>query len=189
MLSRRSFSVLDSATGTGNLAFAVYENAREKGKLVKVEATDFVPQMLAIARAKAKRMGIDAIRFKTSDSLKTSYKNNSFDVITTGFSLRNFDDVNRFLSESHRILRRNGKLVILELALPDRTMQRLNFRIYSYFIRFTSLFAGRAYNWFVDSINNFDKHALRVRIRNAGFKNVRMRELASGVAFLLTAEK
>ena len=189
VLGKKSSFVLDSATGTGDLAFAVCKLAREKAKKVKIEGTDFVPQMLEIARMKAERMGMSGVSFKLEDSLRTKRKAGSVDVITTGFSLRNFDDVPAFLSESHRILRENGRLVILEMALPDRATDRLKFRLYSYFIRFMSLFADSAYNWLVDSINRFDKHALVERTRTAGFRNVKLRELRSGVAFVMTAEK
>lgn len=189
MLGKKAFSVLDSTTGTGDLAFAVYRQAVKRGKKVRIFGTDFTPQMLEIAKEKAKQMGIKAISFRLGDSLKTGYKNNSFDVITTAFSLRNFDDVGAFILESRRILKSNGRLVLLEMALPDKPMQRFKFRTYSYFLRFMSLFTDPAYNWLVDSINKFDKHALAEKVRASGFRHVRMRELDAGVAFLLTAEK
>ncbi len=189
MLPKRSFVVLDSATGTGDLAFAVRDLALLKGKRVRLIGTDFVAQMLEIAKKKAREAGIEDIDFRLSDSLRTGFKSGSVDVVTTGFSLRNFDDVDKFLVESYRILKKGGRLVILEMAMPDDRVERMKFNVYSYFIRLASLFSDRAYSWLVESIKEFDKHALVVNTRRAGFKGVRMRSLRSGVAYLLTAEK
>ncbi len=188
VLSKRSFTVLDSATGTGDLAFAVYDLAKARGKNVRIIGTDFVREMLDLAVEKARDSG-RRIDFRIGDSLKTGFKNGTFDVITTGFSLRNFDSVERFLAESHRILKRGGRLVILEMAMPDDPWQRSKFRLYSYFIRFVSIFADKAYTWLVESISEFDKKALVASARTAGFKRIRMRSLPSGVAYLLVAEK
>jgi demethylmenaquinone methyltransferase/2-methoxy-6-polyprenyl-1,4-benzoquinol methylase len=188
MIGKKSFRVLDSATGTGDLAFAVYDLAEASGRKVKIMGTDFVKEMLDIAIEKARDSG-RRIDFKIGDSLRTGFKSGSFDVITTGFSLRNFDSVESFLAESHRILKRGGRLIILELALPDDPRQRTYFRIYSYFIKFASLFAGKEYVWLAESISKFDKKKLLRSARATGFKRIRMRPLPSGVAFLLVACK
>ena len=189
MLDKKSFTVLDSATGTGDLAFAVYDTARRMKKKVRITGTDFVQEMLDVGVAKAKESGRGSIKFKIGDSLRTGFGNSSFDVITTGFSLRNFDSVERFLRESHRILKKGGRLVILEMAKPEDSTELLKFQIYSYFIRFVSLFADRAYSWLVDSINEFDKQALVCQARKTGFRRIKLKSLPSGVAYLLVAEK
>ncbi len=188
MLNKRSFTVLDSATGTGDLAFAVYDLAKARGKSVRIIGTDFVKEMLDLAVGKARDSG-RKIDFRIGDSLKTGFKGGTFDVITTGFSLRNFDSVERFLAESHRILKHGGRLVILEMAMPDDPWQRTKFHLYSYFIRFASIFSDRAYTWLVESISEFDKHALVKSAKATGFKRIRIRSLPSGIAYLLVAEK
>lgn len=189
MLDRKSFRVLDSASGTGDLAFAIYDAALADHKEVSIVATDFVKEMLDIAAEKARRTGRDSIRFLTRDSLKTSFASGSFDVVATGFALRNFDSIGDFLAESHRLLSPRGRLVILEMAMPDAAAQRLAFSLYSLFMRFISIFAGHEYSWLVDSIKEFDKKALLASTRKAGFGNIRIRPLRSGVAYLLIAEK
>ncbi len=189
MLGRKSFRVLDSATGTGDLAFAVYDEARNEGKSVRMTATDFVREMLDIAVEKAKRTKRAPIDFRLVDSLKTGFRSGSFDVVITGFALRNFDSVDRFLAEAYRVLSPRGRLVILEMAMPDLPAQRLRFALYSYVMRFASIFAGKEYGWLVDSIEAFDKKALKASVRRTGFRSVRMRSLRSGVAYLLVADK
>lgn len=189
ILDKRSFSVLDSATGTGDFAFAIYDLAEEKGKRVRITATDFVKKMLYQAVKKAGRSGRNGITFGIGDSLRTGFSNGSFDVVATAFSLRNFDSTDAFLRESYRILASRGRLVVLEMAMPDEPSQRRFFDAYSYFMRLSSVFAGREYSWLVDSIMKFDKHLLAGKTRAAGFRRVRLKPLASGIAFVMVAEK
>lgn len=189
MISKKAFDVLDSATGTGDLAFAVYDEALVRGKRVRITGTDFVKEMLDLAVEKAAGTGRGPIRFLLRDSLRRGFASGSFDVITTGFALRNFDSVKSFLHEAYRLLKPHGRLVVLEMAMPDRPAQRLQFSIYSCFVRFVSIFAGSEYGWLVDSIKRFDKSALVKDTRGVGFKRIRLRSLRSGVAYLLIAEK
>ncbi|MCL5239146.1 MAG: class I SAM-dependent methyltransferase [Candidatus Marsarchaeota archaeon] len=190
MLPRRRFVVLDSATGTGDLAFAIYNLASRRGKKVKIIGTDFVKQMLDIAEEKSRKAGIKGIEFRMGNSLRPRSRSGSIDVITTGLSLRNFDDVGRFLRESHRILKKGGRLVVLEMALPDDPLMRAGFRIYSSILMgLAGVLVDGAYFWLLGSINRFDKKALVRKADAAGFRHVRLRPLPLGVAFLLIAEK
>ncbi len=190
MLDKNKFSVLDLATGTGDLAIAVYGLAKARGKQGSIEGSDFTPAMIALAKQKIRKMNIQEIKFKVGDAIKTGYKTKSFDVVTSGFALRSMDSLDDYISESYRILKKPGRMVLLEMAKPNDKSQRLFFAFYSNFIRFTSIFSDReAYNWMLYTVNRFNKKKLVSMARTAGFKKIKLRSLASGIAFLLIAEK
>ncbi len=181
---------LDLATGTGDLAFAILKEARKKEKKVEITATDFSPEMLDLAIAKSKKAGPGAISFRIGDSINTGHRDGSFDVVTSGFSLRSYEDLGAFVYEVHRILVPGGKLVLLDLAYPDRAWQRLLFRIYSKVMVLSGMFVDeKAYEWLVSSMMKFNKRAFMEQVRVKGFRNVRYVPLVSGMAFMVTAEK
>ena len=181
---------LDLATGTGDLAFAIFKEARKKEKKVEITATDFSPEMLDLAIAKSKKGGIDSISFRLGDSINTGYRDGSFDVVTSGFSLRSYEDLGSFIYEVHRILGAGGKFVLLDLAYPDKKWQRLFFRIYSKIIMFYGMFVDeKAYEWLISSMMRFNKKAFIEQVKARGFRNVRCVPLVSGMAFMVTGEK
>jgi demethylmenaquinone methyltransferase/2-methoxy-6-polyprenyl-1,4-benzoquinol methylase len=164
--------VLDLATGTGDLAIAVYNEAKTRGKKVDITATDFSREMLDLAIAKSKKAGIDSINFRMGDSVNTGDRDRSFEVVTSGFSLRSYEDIGAFLYEVHRILEVGGRFVFLDLAYPDRLWQRLLFRAYSKVILFFGMFVDeKAYAWLVSSMMRFNKKAFLEKVRAKGFRN------------------
>jgi demethylmenaquinone methyltransferase/2-methoxy-6-polyprenyl-1,4-benzoquinol methylase len=190
LLPGRSYRVLDIATGTGDLAIAVRKAAVSHSKSADITAMDFNLDMLKIAKSKASNYNIKDIKFETGDALKMKYMDESFDVLTSAFALRNFDDLDSFLKEAYRILRPNGKVVFLDMAIPDSFFEREFFRLYSRFMLIAgSLVDVGAYAWLVKSIKNFDKKRLAQLAAKNKFKNVKITNLTSGIAYLLTAEK
>jgi demethylmenaquinone methyltransferase/2-methoxy-6-polyprenyl-1,4-benzoquinol methylase len=114
--------ILDMATGTGDLAMA----------LAKTEATEIVgidlsPGMLEIGKERIKKQQLShKIKMEVGDSEKIAYPDHYFDAATIGFGVRNFENLDRGLSEIWRVLRPGGKLVILETAVPQKfPMNRL----------------------------------------------------------------
>jgi demethylmenaquinone methyltransferase/2-methoxy-6-polyprenyl-1,4-benzoquinol methylase len=191
LVGKGTLHVLDVATGTGDLAIAVCKEAKKRGKSVHVEALDFNEDMLKIARKKLKRMCIPNIRVVSGDALRTSYKERSFDVITSGFALRNFDDLEAFISETKRLLKPGGRIVLLDVAKPETKLLKF-FQLY-YFKVIPALGARYynedAYTYLVSSIWKFDKDRLMKIVRDAGFKDPRIDNLTLGAAFVLIATK
>lgn len=186
---RKELNVLDLATGTGDLAIALSEALKKYGASARITGMDFNGDMLSLARAKSRKNGID-ILFEHGDALRMKYKNNSFDVITSGFALRNFDDIDVFARESYRVLRKGGFFVFVDMAMPDGRFKRRFFCAYSIFMRFLGLFVdNESYKWLVHSIRAFDKKALEKKLRGAGFRNVKQRELVSGIGYIISGEK
>ena len=119
-------AVLDCATGTGDLAFAL---KRAVGPTGRVVGTDFCQEMLAEAPRKAQRLGLD-VKFEVADALALPYGDGLFDCATIAFGIRNVDDPVRCLREMARVVRPGGKVVVLEFGQPDGLFGAL-FRFYS----------------------------------------------------------
>ena len=116
----RDGRALDVASGTGDLAL---ELAARMGPGGEVVGTDFSERMLALARAKAAgRLNGSGprVRFETANALELPYEDGSFDAATVGFGARNFADLGRGLAEMARVVRPDGRVVVLEITTPTR---------------------------------------------------------------------
>src|SRR3954471_21753336 len=109
---------LDVATGTGDLAIEL----RSRG--TDVVGVDFSEGMLELARKKAPE-----IEFRTGNALALDFSDDDFDAATVGFGARNFDDLDRGLSEMARVVRPGGKVVVLEITNPQKPPLSLFFRV------------------------------------------------------------
>jgi demethylmenaquinone methyltransferase / 2-methoxy-6-polyprenyl-1,4-benzoquinol methylase len=197
MLDKNNYSVLDVATGTGDLAMEIRRSGSLRRKELSIVGSDFNREMLSIASRKARTLGMKNIKFRVSNALKLNNPDRSFDVLVSGFALRSlvyskggWNNMRIFAKESNRVLRKGGRLVLLDMALPDEEFQRAFFKAYGVFMKVIGSFVDKdAYSWLVDTINTFDKKRLAAIVRESGFRNVRLTNLKSGVAFVLTAEK
>ena len=189
-IGKKRYRLLDAAAGTGSLTLAILREAEKRNKVLSVTAMDFNREMLNVAKRRFKEMRISSVKFEQGNAMAMKYANGSFDVVSSAFSLRNFDDIGAFLKEAHRVLRKGGRLVLLEMAVPDKPGQRLFFNAYSNLMKLVgALVDTEAYGWLVESIKKFDKAALMEKLTENGYTKVKIRGLASGVAFLVTAEK
>lgn len=111
--------VLDMATGTGDLAFALQQ---QLGDSASVMGMDFCEPMLMQAREKQKNSHIP---FLLGDCLEIPLDANAVDVVTLGFGLRNLEDRGRGLAEIHRVLKPGGVLVVLEFTQPAAWLKPL----------------------------------------------------------------
>ena len=118
--------VLDCATGTGDLAIAFYRKTTPEGKVV---ATDFCSPMVDLARIKfkTKNLNIDA---QVEDAMNLSFADNSFDISSISFGIRNVDSPAVALSEMARVTRPGGHVLVLEFGQP-RGFFNLLYKIYS----------------------------------------------------------
>ncbi len=106
---------LDVATGTGDLALELAGRVSPGGEVV---ACDFSPAMLERARAKAPPSA--AVSFEWANAQELPYASDSFDAATVGFGARNFADLGRGLAEMARVVRRGGRVVVLEITTPQK---------------------------------------------------------------------
>ncbi|UQN07706.1 bifunctional demethylmenaquinone methyltransferase/2-methoxy-6-polyprenyl-1,4-benzoquinol methylase UbiE [Deinococcus sp. QL22] len=180
--------VLDVATGTADFALELKTAAPE----AEVIGSDFVPEMLAIGRDKAKSRQIDIV-LEEGDALHLPYPDASFDVVTCAFGFRNFADYARGLAEFHRVLSPGGRLVILEFPPPRPGLFGSIFRFYFRHIlpRIGALVSGNAgaYTYLPESVLAFpDPERLAGLMRATGFRT-RFKLLSFGIAAIHVGDK
>ena len=180
--------VLDVACGTGDLALAL-ATAGE----AQVVGLDFCRPMLEIARRKADAVS-RAVPFVEGDALRLPFADESFDVVTIAFGLRNLSGVEEGLRELLRVLKAGGRVAVLEFSSPVVPGVRALFGFY--FRRVLpgigGLISGSrgAYEYLPDSVSRFpDQKRLAELMRGAGFEGVEYRNLTGGIAALHTATR
>jgi len=121
-------SVLDIATGTGDLAIMIAENTNAE----KVIGLDISSGMLEVGKEKVIEAALnDKIEMVLGDSEKLPFEENSFDAITVSYGVRNFEDLNRGLSEIYRVLKPGGLFVVLETSIPTKFPFKQGYFVYS----------------------------------------------------------
>ncbi|MFI5271862.1 MAG: class I SAM-dependent methyltransferase, partial [Ktedonobacterales bacterium] len=109
-------SALDIGTGTGDLAIAL---ARVSAPEARVTGVDFVPQMLVLAEAKARRMELAGrVSFARGDGERLDFADETFDACCSAFVVRNLADLRRGFDEMLRVTKPGGKVVCLEMSHP-----------------------------------------------------------------------
>ncbi len=120
-------NVLDIATGTGDLAINLVETGAEE-----IIGLDISEGMLDVGRKKitAKNLS-EKIKMMQADSEALPFENNTFDAITVAFGVRNFENLEKGLSEIYRVLKPNGIFVILETSVPTKFPYKQGYKFYS----------------------------------------------------------
>lgn len=172
--------VLDIATGTGDIAYLFSK------KTIHVIGIDFTPEMINIAK---KRFKDTNISFRIADALQLPFEDNYFDIVSISFGIRNVDDINQAIKEMYRVLKRNGKMMILEFgqAIPPFSY------LYNFYSKYVIPIIGKivsknnfAYNYLPESAarfpsgNNFVKIIDNLNL----FDNVKMYRLFFGIAYI-----
>ncbi len=184
--------VLDICTGTGDLALAYWRAGRGR---VRVVGADFCRRMLQHARAKAARRKAHGVSFVEADALALPFADESFEVASCAFGLRNTSDPDRALREMHRVLCRGGRLAVLEFSLPRHEPLRGIYRFYFGRVlpRLGQLLAGdreRAYSYLPASVHDFPAgEALLERLHAAGFVDAAYYPFTFGIACLYVAAR
>ena len=178
--------LLDVAGGTGDISFRFLKRA------VGAEAVvlDMTESMLVEGRKRAEASALSSqLEWVTGDAMALPFEDNSFDVYTISFGIRNVTRVADALSEAHRVLRPGGRLMVLEFSqLPNDGMQKL-YDLYCFNVipRMGELIADdrESYQYLVESIRKFpDQETFAAMIRTAGFEQVKFRNLSMGIAAL-----
>jgi demethylmenaquinone methyltransferase/2-methoxy-6-polyprenyl-1,4-benzoquinol methylase len=183
-------TVLDIATGTGDLAILMTNTSAEK-----IIGLDISAGMLEVGRNKIKAKNLsDKIEMILADSENMPFEDNTFDAITVAFGVRNFENLEKGLTEILRVLKPNGIFVILETSVPDKTPYKQGYTIYSKNILplIGKLFSkdNSAYQYLSESASVFPYgEALNNILRNIGFIEVKSMPQTFGVATIYSASK
>ncbi len=184
--------ILDLCTGTGDLALA-YDRAA--GGRVPIVGADFCHEMLVRAGDKARRHAEGRIRFVEADAQKLPFPDDSFQIATVAFGLRNVTDTDRGLAEMVRVTRPCGRVAILEFSRPRHWFFGRMYRLYFTTIlplvgQLVSRSKDNAYRYLPESVMEFpDGDALADRLRRHGLTNVRWYPFTLGIASLYVGEK
>ncbi len=175
--------VLDLATGTGDLAIVLQKRLEE----AEVLGADFSEAMLAEATRKGLRL------VAVADARALFFSDQSFDVVTIAFGLRNLPDWGEGLREIRRVLRPGGHVLVLDFSLPRRAWLRTLYRIYlHHWVPLLGAFLTKeksAYDYLGDSIEKFPSGAAMLELmRAAGFKKAKAEPLSGGIVTIYTAD-
>lgn len=183
--------IMDVATGTGDFALLAYREL-QPDSLIGIDISE---GMMNVGRQKVKQANLsDTITFAREDCTALSFTDNTFDAVTVAFGIRNFEGLDKGLTEMCRVLKLGGHLVILELSTPDRFPMKQLFSIYS---KVVIPLLGKclskdnsAYTYLPQSIQAFPQgEIMQEVIRQAGFSHVTFRRLTLGICTLYTATK
>ena len=183
-------TVLDIATGTGDLALLMTKTSAEK-----IIGLDISAGMLDVGRKKIEAKNLsNKIEMLLADSENMPFENDTFDAITVAFGVRNFETLEKGLSEILRVLKPNGIFVILETSVPEKTPFKQGYQFYSKNILplIGKLFSkdNSAYQYLSDSASVFPYgEALNNILRKIGFIEVRAMPQTFGVATIYSASK
>ena len=182
--------ILDIATGTADFAImaAKYTNA-------KIIGVDISEKMLSVGNKKIKKHKLSIrILLKLADAEQLPFKNNSFQAITSGFGVRNFESIDTGLSEMHRVLDKDGILVILEPSKPSKFPIKQLYNIYfTYILPLLGRIISKdkeAYTYLTNSVNAFpSKKIFLKKLEEIGFKDCKHIPLTFGIVSLYSAKK
>ena len=168
---------LDVGTGTGEIAFHV---ARTAGPGSTVIGVDITPRMLELAEKKESELDLPVkIDWRVGDALKLDFEDDTFDLVTSGYMLRNVCDILQAVTEMNRVLAPGGKVVVAELSKPQNAVIRFFYNIYMKRVKRMGRkydkgksIDGRhsAYEWLTTSIEGFPYGEDMVKVfKRAGF--------------------
>ena len=188
----KAHKIMDVATGTGDLAIAMAKRVDR----TQILGIDLSEEMLAVARRKVEKQGLEErIMLAKGDAENLDMvTTESIDAATVAFGVRNFENIERGLSEIYRTLKPGGKLVVLEFSMPKNRFVRWVYSQYAH--RLLPRIGGmiskdkQAYTYLPDSVEEFPSPERFAEIlRGVGFKSVKTRSQSFGIAYIYDATK
>lgn len=185
--------ILDVATGTGDLVFALHQRLPH----AHICGVDLSEGMLAKARAKRathSRESVPLMEFRKADCLNLPFDKQSFDFITVAYGVRNFQKIEEGYREMYRVLRPGGVLCVIELSQPENPTLRLLYNFYAGKVipALGGMISGdrRAYTYLPESVAAAPQRGdMTDLMKRAGFSGARWRSLTFGVVTIYLAQK
>lgn len=183
--------VLDLATGTGDLAVALAKAMPH----ARITGVDLSEGMIEVGRRKLSDKRLDnRVDLQVADALRLPFDDNTFDVVTIAFGVRNFEQLARGYSEMLRVLRPGGKVIVLELTTPRNAVVKWLYNLYAgKVIPFVGRMVSRnrrAYKYLPESIEAVPaRRTMTAIMEDVGFAEPQYRSLTMGVAAIYHATK
>ena len=184
-------TILDLATGTADLAIAMAKHNPQ----AHIIGMDISEKMLEIGKEKVLKQGLaNQIELQLGDAAALPFEDDTFDAVTVAFGVRNFEDMQKGLSEIHRVLKPCGQAVILEFSMPEKFPVKQVYRLYFKHIlpkigKCVSKDA-HAYSYLPESVERFPKPSVFLRtLSSNGLAEGAARCLGWGIATLYWATK
>jgi demethylmenaquinone methyltransferase/2-methoxy-6-polyprenyl-1,4-benzoquinol methylase len=180
-------SVLDLAGGTGDLTALFSKRVGPAGKVV---LADINASMLAVGRDKLRDQGlVDNIEYVQANAEALPFADNSFDIITIGFGLRNVTNKDAALASMFRVLKPGGRLLVLEFSKPQSELLSKAYDLYSFKLlpKMGQLIANDpdSYQYLAESIRMHpDQETLKQMMEQVGFAEVSYHNLTGGIVAL-----
>ncbi|MEO8412523.1 MAG: bifunctional demethylmenaquinone methyltransferase/2-methoxy-6-polyprenyl-1,4-benzoquinol methylase UbiE [Ginsengibacter sp.] len=191
LVSLHPENILDVATGTGDLALTCYKILKPH----KITGIDISEGMLDLGRKKITNLGLDKqIQLLKGDSEAIFFNDNSFDAVTVAFGVRNFEHLEKGLSEIYRVLKPGGKLVVLEFSKPSLPLVK---NLYKFYMKFITPNIGKlisknndAYRYLNDSVQKFPEREAFIHILNQlQYRHSFYKTLSLGICTIYCGEK
>ncbi|MEP6928160.1 MAG: bifunctional demethylmenaquinone methyltransferase/2-methoxy-6-polyprenyl-1,4-benzoquinol methylase UbiE [Ginsengibacter sp.] len=191
LISLHPKNILDVATGTGDFAITSYKLLKPE----KITGIDISEGMLEVGQKKIMRLGLqNNIQLLNGDSEAIFYKDDTFDAVTVAFGVRNFENLEKGLSEIYRVLKPGGKLVVLEFSKPSLPVIR---NLYNFYMKFVTPKIGKiisknndAYQYLNNSVQQFpEKESFIHILNNLGYRHSFYKTLSLGICTIYCGEK
>ena len=183
-------NALDIATGTADIAINLGSISN-----CEVIGVDISEQMLNVGRQKITKMKLTkSVRLESGDAENLNFKDNYFDLVTIGFGVRNFQDLEKGLSESLRVLKVKGTLIVLETSVPENRIMKLFYSIFTrtYIPIMATIFSKdkSAYNYLLNSAELFPSGTkFKDILKSVGFSQVKIKPKLFGSSTIYIATK
>ncbi len=183
--------ILDVATGTGDLALEIAKRLNP----TKIVGLDLSQEMLNVGTKKIAKKGLsDLIEMVHGDSENLPFDDNTFDAVTVSFGVRNFENLEKGLLEIQRVLKKDGKLVVLEFSQPTLFPFKQVFHGYFKYIlpaigKITSK-DPKAYKYLYESVQAFpDQKKFTNILTKLGYKSSQCKPQTLGICSIYTGQK
>ena len=188
MNPKKGDQLVDIASGTGDVAKSFLERTNYLGKVYCVE-----PNKLMMEEGKKKLKNLNNITWHNSIAEKLPFDDETFDIYSVSFGIRNFSDINLALKEAKRVLKTGGKIFCLEFSKIDNEILNKFYKFYSKSIPVIGKYVvgkSEPYEYLVETIDEFyNQEELKIIFKKNGFDNVKYRNLSGGIVAIHSGYK
>ena len=186
-----SLDVLDMATGTGDVPLTLIKHP----KINKIIGIDLSKGMVDLGKKKVEKLGLSKrIDLQIGDGVKIPFGDNSFDLVTISFGIRNFSDYKESLKNVYRVLKPGGRILIMEFSIPKNIIFR---KVYFFYFRHILPTIGNllskhkdAYKYLNETVEDFPYGTeFEQHMKDAGFSDTGFKTQTFGIASLYYGDK